>query len=132
MLYIVFGLFGLLSCQQQPKIIYKINSLKEQELRVYYDVKNYPLLPKDSFGNYVVKFDTASILYTSTKFNEIKNHRNVFCFENKIIKCYNEDYELEADGFVINVYSNFPSDTTKKSDYINSYDNIFIEKLKRN
>lgn len=127
---LIITLFCLLSCRQQPKMVFQINSLKEKEIKVYYDVKGYPALSKDSLGNYVVFLDTATILYTSTRFDLIKNHQNIFCFKNINEKCYKEDSELEADGFIINVYSYFTFDTTNKKLYINPYDKILIERIK--
>lgn len=126
---LVIGLFTLVSCNQK-KLMFMMDSLKEQEIKVFYGVKGYPELQEDSLGNIVVLLDTAKVFYTSTQYFKIKNYRNIFCFKDKKGKCYTEDSELEADGYMINVYSNFASDTTNKKPYLNSYDKILIEKVK--
>lgn len=109
---------------------FKIDDLKEKEIKIYYGVKSYPKLIEDAMGNYVVLLDTTTVFYTSTPFNKIKNHRNIFCFKNKKDRCYYEDSELETDGFVINVYSNFTSDSTNKTPYKVHYEKILIERIK--
>ncbi len=122
-------ILSLMSCNQK-KMFIQLDSLKEKEIRIYYDVSGYPALPQDSFGNYLVYFDTATILYTSTRFGMTVNHQTVYCFSNKNKKCYYEDHELESDGFVINLSSCFTSDTSKRRPYANSYDRILIERIK--
>ena len=111
-------------------MIFKISYLKPQELRIYYNKQGYPKLPQDSVGNFIVMFDTSSTVYTSTNFIEIKNHKNIFCFKDYDDKCFNEDEEIERLGFTINTYSHFSSDTTNREKYLNSYDQILIEKAK--
>lgn len=129
MLFLIFYCLGCFSCSQK-EMIFKIDSLKPQELRIYYSKEGYPKLPQDSSGNFVVIFDTASTIFTSTDFAEIKSHRNIFCFKDQNDKCFREDWEIEAFGFAINTYSHFSSDGSNTEKYENPYDQILIEKVK--
>ena len=128
---LITGSFLFTNCNNQKKMIFKITTLKEQEIKIFYDVKEYPELKEDPLGNIIVLLDTAKVFYTSTQFYKIKNHRNIFCFKDRNEKCYNEDSELEVDGFVINVYSNFSQDIKNKDGYKNPYDQILIKKIKQ-
>ena len=128
-IFFIFYCIGCFSCSQK-EMIFKISYLKPQELRIYYNKQGYPKLPQDSVGNFIVMFDTSSTVYTSTNFIEIKNHKNIFCFKDYDDKCFNEDEEIERLGFTINTYSHFSSDTTNREKYLNSYDQILIEKAK--
>jgi hypothetical protein len=111
-------------------MIFKIDTLRPQELRICYNMESYPKLPRDSAGNFIVIFDTANTIYTSTGFAEVKNHRNIFCFKDQNDKCFTEDSEIETLGYVINNYSHFSSDGTNTEKYKSPYDQILIEKVK--
>lgn len=129
MLFFIFYCVVCCSCTQK-ELVFKIGSLKPQELRIYYNKEGYPRLPEDSAGRFIVRFDTVNIIYTSTTFTEIKNHRNVFCFEDQNNKCLKEDWEIETLGFNINTYSHFSSDGKNIDKYEKIYDQILIEKIK--
>lgn len=128
-LIFLIGLINFTQCNDQKQIIFKINSLKPQEIRIFFDKKEYGKLSRDSQGNFIAVIDSSNILYTSTSLGKIKNCRSVYCFQDKNGKCYYEDIELEKEGFIINSYSNFTSDTTGKRDYINANISILIEKI---
>jgi len=131
-MHIVLFIFCIINCYScsQKKIIFKIEELKEQELRIYYNKQGYPPLPQDSVGNFLVTFDTTKTIYTSTNFIEIKEHMNVFCFKGYNNKCFSEDHEIADLGFTIHTYSHFSSDTTNSEKYLNPYDQILIERIK--
>ena len=131
LILLILCIISITSCNDQKRIIFKIDSLKAQEISIFYDKKGYPELQTDSVGNFIVVIDTNKKIFTSTTFSKIKNYRNIFCFKDMNQKCYYEDYELESDGFTINVYSTFISDTTSKENYLTSYDRILIEKIRR-
>ena len=115
------------SCQQK-KLIVKLKTSEPQELRIYFEKEGYPKLHYNKDGNVTVNFDSVRTIFTSSKFGEIKNFRDIFCISDKNI-CMTEDHEGESLGFSINSYSHFTSDTTKKKDYVNPYDVFIIERI---
>jgi len=123
-------LLALFSCSQK-KLIFNIDNLKEQDIKIYCNQKGFPELQKDSFDNFLVFVDSTNIQYTSTDFSKIKDCRDVYCFRNYGNKCFYEEYEIQKLGYNVNSYSSFTvTDNTAKNKYSNSYFGILFEKIK--
>ena len=79
LILISFMSISFVACQQKNLFV-NIPMFEEKELRIYYDRKEYPPLKNDNEENYHINFSSDTV-YTSTKFEQVKNLRNVFCVQ---------------------------------------------------